>query len=200
MMNMIGHREPVIFSQVVESLVQLTGKERFNADLRKRLKAIGVDLDQPLLVAYSVPTWLAMVGVCAELLYSHLPMEQARYRIGYELAEAYGRTTIGGAVFQLFRMCGWKNSLPRISRGLQSGTNFLSAQSQFVEGGSLEMCFEVLPEFHGALGNQPGIDPYFMNGTMDAMMALVGAPFRSGEYQPQKSGLQHTVYLLRRKD
>jgi uncharacterized protein (TIGR02265 family) len=201
MMNVVGSpREPVIFSQVVDSLFRLTGKNRIDAETRKRLKAIGVDLDQPLLVAYSVPTWRATLRVCAEILHPGLSNDQARYRIGYELADAYGRTTMGSAVFQIFRMLGWKNSLSRITRGLQSGTNFLSAQTRFLEGDALEVRFEVLPEFHAALGNQSGIDPYFMNGSMDAMMALVDAPFRSGEYQPHQSGLQHIVYVLHRKD
>jgi uncharacterized protein (TIGR02265 family) len=201
MMNAVeGPREPVVFSQVVDSLFRLTGRQRFDADTRKRLKAIGVDMDQPLLVAYSVPTWLATVGVCAELLHPQLPIEQARYRIGYALTDAYGRTTMGSAVLQLFRMLGWQSSLSRITRGLQSGTNFLSAHTRFLEGGALEVRFEVLPEFHAALGNQSGIEPHFMNGSMDAMMALVGAPFRSGEYQPEQSGLQHTVFVLHRKD
>jgi len=192
-------REPVVFSQVVESLFKLVRKEQFDADQRKRLKAIGIDLDQPFLVAYSVPTWFGAVGVCAEILFPQLPIEQARYRIGNELVAAFGRTTMGRAVFIMFRMLGWASSLTRITKGLQSGTNFLSAHTRFLDDGSLEVTFEVLPEFHAALGAQSGIDPHFMNGNMDGMMALVGAPFHSGVLQPREPGAQRAVYVLRRK-
>ncbi len=80
---------------------------------------------------------------------------------------------MGRAVFAMLRMLGWERSLTRISRGLQSGSNFLSARTRFLDNGILEMVFEVMPEFRAAFGAQPGIDPYFMNGTMDGMMALV---------------------------
>jgi uncharacterized protein (TIGR02265 family) len=193
-------KEPVIFSQVVEALFKhVIKRERFDADTRRRLKTIGIDLDQPFLVAYSVPTWFAAIRVCAEVLYPDLPSEQARYRLGRQLVDGYGQTTMGRAVFAMLRMLGWERSLTRISRGLQSGSNFLSARTRFLDTGVLEMVFEVMPEFRAAFGAQPGIDPYFMNGTMDGMMALVGSPFAGGELQPIEPGSQHVVYLLRRK-
>jgi uncharacterized protein (TIGR02265 family) len=200
MMTAVATRkEPVIFSQVVEALFKHAIKERFDAATRKRLKTIGIDLDQPFLVAYSIPTWFAAIHVCAEVLYPNIPSEQARYRLGRQLVDGYGQTTMGRAVFAMLRMLGWERSLTRISRGLQSGTNYLAARTRFLESGALEMVFEVLPEFHAALGPQPGIDPYFMNGTMDGMMALVGSPFAGGELQPLEPGSQHVTYVLRRK-
>ncbi|QRO00809.1 DUF2378 family protein [Archangium violaceum] len=192
-------KEPVIFSQVVEALFKHTIKERLDPDARRRLKAIGIDLDQPLLVAYSVPTWFAAIRVCAELLYPDIPSEQARYQLGRRQVDGYGHTTMGRAVYSMLRMLGWQRSLTRIPRGLQSGTNFLTARTRFLALGDLEVTFEVLPEFHAALGPQSGIDPYFMNGTMDAMMELVGAPLTGGELQPIEPGSQHVVYVLRRK-
>ena len=201
MMTAAPQKEPVIFSQVVEALFKHAIKrDHFDADTRRRLKAIGIDLDQPFLVAYSVPTWFAAIHVCAEVLYPGVPSEQARYRLGRQLVDGYGQTTMGRAVFAMLRMLGWERSLTRISRGLQSGSNFLSARTRFLDdGASLEMIFEVMPEFHAAFGGQPGIDPYFMNGTMDGMMALVGSPYAGGELQPIEPGSQHVVYLLRRK-
>lgn len=192
-------KEPVIFSQVVEALFKHAIKERLDENTRKRLRTIGIDLDQPFLVAYSIPTWFAAIGVCAEVLYPGVPSEQARYRLGRQLVDGYGQTTMGRAVFAMLRMLGWERSLTRISRGLQSGSNFLSARTRFLEGGSLEVVFEVMPEFRAAFGAQPGIDPYFMNGTMDGMMALVGAPLTGGELQPIEPGSQHVVYILHRK-
>lgn len=194
-------KEPVIFSQVVEALFKhAIRRDRFDESSRMRLRTIGIDLDQPFLVAYSVPTWFAAIHVCSEVLYPDLPSEQARYRLGRQLVDGYGQTTMGRAVFAMLRMLGWERSLTRISRGLQSGSNFLSARTRFLdEGAKLEMIFEVMPEFHAAFGGQPGIDPYFMNGTMDGMMALVGSPFAGGELQPIEPGSQHVVYLLRRK-
>ncbi|WNG35676.1 DUF2378 family protein [Archangium minus] len=192
-------KEPVIFSQVVEALFKHAIKERLDESTRRRLKTIGIDLDHPFLVAYSIPTWFAALRVCAEVLYPDLPSEQARYRIGRLVVDGYGQTTMGKAVFAMLRMLGWERSLTRISRGLQSGTNFLSARTRFLENGALEVTFEVMPEFHAALGAQQGIDPYFMNGTMDGMMALVGAPFEGGKLQPIEPGSQHVVYVLRRR-
>ncbi len=200
MMPAVANRkEPVIFSQVVEALFKHAIKDRLDSDARRRLRAIGIDVDQPFLVAYSVPAWFAAVGVCAEVLYPDVSSEEARYRIGHQVVDGYGQTTMGRAVFAMLRMLGWQRSLTRIPRGLQSGTNFLTAHTRFLDGGELEVTFEVLPEFHAALGSQPGIDPYFMNGNMDAMMALVGVPFSGGELQPIEPGSQRVVYVLRPK-
>lgn len=192
-------KEPVIFSQVVEALFTHALQGRLDADARKRLKLIGIDLDQPLLVAYSVPTWFAAIRVSAEILYPGKPSEETRYRLGRRLAESYGQTTMGRTVLGMLRMLGWKRSLTRISRGLQSGTNYLSADTRFLPGGELEVSFEVLPAFHAAFSSQPGIDPHFMNGTMDMMMELVGAPFHGGEPQPIEPDSHRVVYLLRPK-
>ncbi len=198
-MTAAATKEPVIFSQVVEALFKRSFKERLDAHTRARLKEIGIDLDHPFLVAYSVPTWFAAVGICAEALFPGLSSEEARYRIGHQVVDGYGQTSMGRAVFAMLRMLGWERSLTRISRGLQSGTNYLSARTRFLQGGALEVTFEVMPQFHAALGPLPGIDPHFMHGNMDAMMELVGAPFGSGELQPVEPGSQRVVYVLRRK-
>ncbi|MCY1080086.1 DUF2378 family protein [Archangium lansingense] len=192
-------KEPVIFSQVVEAVFKHAIKGRLDSHTRARLKKIGIDLDHPFLVAYSVPTWFAAVGVCSEVLFPDIPNEQARYRIGRLLVDGYGQTTMGRAVFAMLRMLGWERSLGRISRGLQSGTNYMAARTRFLDDGTLEVTFEVMPEFHAALGTMSGIDPHFMHGNMDAMMELVGAPFHSGELLPVEPGSQRVVYLLRRK-
>jgi uncharacterized protein (TIGR02265 family) len=184
---------------VVEALFKHAIKDRLDADARRRLRTIGIDVDQPFLVAYSVPAWFAAVGVCSEVLYPGVPSAEARYLIGRRVVDGYGQTAMGRAVFAMLRMLGWQRSLARIPRGLQSGTNFLTAHTRFLDGGELEVTFEVLPEFHAALGAQPGIDPHFMNGNMDAMMALVGAPFSGGELQPIEPGSQRVVYVLRPK-
>ena len=194
-----SYREPVIFSQVVEALFKPSVKERLGPEGRKRIKAIGIDLDLPLLTAYSAPTWFAALSVTAEILHPDVNPEEAHYRLGRELATNYGSTTLGRVVYAMFRMLGWKHSIARISRGLQSGTNFLTAQTRFLSQGELEVAFEVLPAFHSVFGNRPGIDPHFMNGNMDTMMSLVGAPFRNGELQPIEPGSQRVVYLLRPK-
>ncbi|MBM7117811.1 DUF2378 family protein [Archangium primigenium] len=197
---MTGPREPVVFSTMVEALIKLVGgRERFDSEKRKWLKAIGIDLDQPLLVAYSLPTWFGFVRVCAELLHPGLDPARAHYRVGFAFVAAYGRTTMGRAVFMMMRMLGFEHSLSRINKGLNSGINFLSARTRFLEDGSLEMTFEVLPEFHAALGPTSGIDPHFMNGNMDAMMALVDAPFQPGKLQHWEPHSQRAVFVMERK-
>ncbi len=84
----VNQREPVVFSQVVEALFKhaLDKEERFYPDTRRRLKTIGIDLDYPLLTAYSASTWFAAISVCAEVRYPHLPIAQAHYRLGRQLA------------------------------------------------------------------------------------------------------------------
>ncbi len=197
----VNQKQPVVFSQVVEALFKhsLNRESLMDASTRKRIKTVGIDLDQLLLTAYSAFIWFAAISVCADVCYPHLPRPQAHYELGRQVALGYGRTTLGRAVFAMLRMLRWERALTRIPRGLQSGTNFLSASTRFLEDGTLEVVFEVLPEFHAVFGNRPGINPHFMNGNMDTMMSLIGAPFHNGELQPIEPGSQRVVYLLRRK-
>lgn len=190
-------KEPLVFGQMVEALFTHVLRGKLDEDTRKRLKIIGIDLERPPHMAYPLQAWFAAINVCAEVLYPNLSREEARYLLGHQLAEGYGRTTLGRSLFTLLRMLGWRGSLSHISRALQLGTNFLSARTRFLERGELEVVFEVLPSFHAALGTRPGIDPHFMNGNMDAMMEQVGAPFSRGEPQPIEPGSQRVTFLLR---
>ena len=149
----VTRKEPVIFSQVVEALFKHAFKERLDTHTRARLKKIGIDLDHPFLVAYSVPTWFAAVGVCSEVLFPDVSNEQARYRIGRKLVDGYGQTTMGRAVFAMLRMLGWERSLgPHLARAAVGDQLPVGPAPASWTTKTLEVIFEVMPEFQAALG------------------------------------------------
>jgi uncharacterized protein (TIGR02265 family) len=192
-------KDAIVFSQLMEAFFKYAIPQRLDSETRGRLRKLGVDLDHPFQVAYPVHIWLESINICAEVLYPGLTREQSHYQIGRQLTTGYGQTMMGRAVFAMLRMMGWERSLTRIPRGLQSGTNFLTGKAQLLDSGQLEVVFEVMPDFHASLGGRPGIDPHLMNGCMDGMMEMVGAPFEKGALQPLQPGAQRVVYMLRRK-
>ena len=137
------------------------------------------------------PRHLLSLGDRVELLYPGLPAPQAHYRLGAEMTQAYGRTTMGGAVFQIFRMLGWKHSLPRLSRAVQSHLP-MSFQTEMRADGALEVVAHVTPAPPGGFEDEwTGLEFHFLHGGLDVALPLMGAPFHPGEALPGQTSCRY---------
>ncbi len=181
-------KEPVTFGHAVEALLEHAMKGRLDAQARQRFKAIGVDPDRPLLVAYPLSVWFDALSLCAELLHPGLPRDEAWYRVGWQFGQGYGQTALGKATFALARLVGWKRTKERLARGMQTGSNYMRSYGRELPDGTFELRFEVLPDFRAALGSQPGVDPYFLCGCIDAVLQLAAAPLAKAERLPTQPG------------
>ncbi len=126
---------------------------------------------------------LLLLGARAGALYPSPSAPQEQYRLGFELLQDYGRTTIGSAVFQIFPMLGWPHALPRIIRVIQEQLPPLSVQASVRQDGALEIVIHVAPE--------TPLDPewlslkfHFLHGALDATFALLDAPLSPAEAEP----------------
>lgn len=185
-------KEPVTFGHTVEALLEHAMKGRLDAQARQRFKAIGIDPDWPLLVAYPLSVWFDALTLCAEILHPGVPRDEAWYRVGRQFGLGYGQTALGKATFALARLVGWKRTKERLARGMQTGSNYMRSYGRELPDGSFELRFEVLPDFREALGSQPGVDPHFLRGCIDAVLQLAAAPLSQATQvsgQPGESGL-----------
>ena len=168
-------KEPVAFDQLMEGLLFHAMKDRLDGEARRRLHAVGVDVDRPLLSAYPLSALLGTLKICAEVRYPDLPREEARYQLGMKALEGFGSTSMGKALFGMARMWGARRMLSHMTRVLQTGVNHARARTQELEGGDVEVTVEVLPEFKAAIGPVPGLDPYFIRGIISQLAEVCGA-------------------------
>lgn len=175
-MSALTQNEPVIFSQMFEALLMHVMRGKLDPDAMRRIEAAGVDLSQPLLVAYPLAVWYDTVGTCAELLFPQLSRIEAMYATGKKVVEGYRHTTMGKALFEGLRKLGWQRALGQMARSLKTGGNFLAAQTHELPNGDLEITLEILPEFLPALKDHPGIDASFMRGFLDAAAEHIRGP------------------------
>jgi uncharacterized protein (TIGR02265 family) len=167
-------KEPVAFDQLMEGLLLHAMKDRLDAEARKRLLALGVDVTRPLLSAYPLVTLLGTLKLCAELRYPELPREEARYQLGLRTLEGFGSTAMGKALFGMARMWGARRMLGHMTRVLQTGINFARARSRELPSGDVEVTVEVLPEFRSAITHRPGVDPSFVRGILAQLVEVCG--------------------------
>ncbi len=167
-------KEPVAFDQLMEGLLLHAMKDRLDGEARRRLHAVGVDMDRPLLSAYPLSALLGTLKICAEVRYPDLSREESRYQLGMRTLEGFGSTSMGKALFGMARMWGARRMLSHMTRVLQTGVNHVRARSRELPGGDVEVTVEVLPEFIAAIGPMPGLDPYFVRGIIAQLVEVCG--------------------------
>lgn len=167
-------KEPVAFDQLMEGLLLHAMKDRLDAEARRRLLALGVDVSRPLLSAYPLVTLLGTLKLCAELRYPGQPREEARYQLGRQTLEGFGSTPMGKAMFGMARTWGARRMLGHMTRVLQTGINFARAHHRELPTGEVEVTVEVLPEFHASITHRPGLDPFFVRGIIARLIEVCG--------------------------
>jgi uncharacterized protein (TIGR02265 family) len=167
-------KEPVAFDQLMEGLLLHAMKDRLDGEARRKLRALGVDVDRPLLSAYPLATLLGTLKLCAEVRYPELPREEARYQLGLRALEGFGSTSMGKALFGMARMWGPRRMLSHMTRVLQTGVNHVKAHSRELPGGDVEVRVEVMAEFHAAIHPLPGLDPHFVRGIIAQLVEVCG--------------------------
>jgi uncharacterized protein (TIGR02265 family) len=150
-------------------------KDRLDAEAKRKLLKLGVDVDRPLLSAYPLTTLLGTLKLCAELRFPDLSREEARFQLGLKTLEGFGSTSMGKALFGMARMWGPRRMLNHMTRVLQTGVNHARAQSRELPGGDIEVRVEVMPEFVAAISPLPGLDPHFVRGIITQLVEVCGA-------------------------
>lgn len=189
-------KEAVVFGAAVEALLVHGMKGRLDADARRRLKALGVDLEQPFASAYPVPLWFDVIQLCADVLHPGMARHEAWYRVGRRLGDNFGDTLLGKALYGVARVLGPRRMLARMARNLQTSSNYTTARTRELPGGDIELTVEVLPEFHAALGTHPGMDPHFMRGTLETLLEVCGVRHPTCALQPALAGKKRSFVFL----
>jgi uncharacterized protein (TIGR02265 family) len=114
----------LVFSQALEGLVVRGLPGGASPELKAKLRAVGVDLDKPLLPAYPRETWARCIALCAEAMYPGEPRESAWQRLGERMIDGYQETFIGRAMFATLKLLGPRRMLSRTQRTFRSANNY----------------------------------------------------------------------------
>ncbi len=113
----------LIYSEVIEGLIQHGLGGHVPSRLRERLGDLGLDVDR-LPSTFPVVTWLKCLHVIIEELFPGVPTEEAFRRLGRQHVEGYGRTLMGRATLRVMRLLGPRRMVQRLPSMLSATDNY----------------------------------------------------------------------------
>jgi uncharacterized protein (TIGR02265 family) len=132
---------PLIFNHTLESLLSRAFPKGVPPELKVRLRALGVDLDKPLLPAYPRTTWARCIELCAPVGFPLESREVAWRKLGERMVDGYKETMIGRAMFSTLRLLGPRRMLQRAQKNFRSGNNYTEVRITDLEPTMMEVWF-----------------------------------------------------------
>jgi uncharacterized protein (TIGR02265 family) len=120
----MAETQHLIFSHSLQGLMSRAFPGGVPPELKEKLRAVGVDLDRPLLPAYPRDTWARCIELGAQHAFPHEPREVAWRRMGERMIDGYQETMIGRAMFSTLRLLGPRRMLQRSQKSFRSGNNY----------------------------------------------------------------------------
>lgn len=116
--------EPLDFAVTYETLFRNAFASDVTPRMKERLRALGLDLDKPLLPGYPAKLWPQVMRVTAEELHPTRPFNVAAEQIARRFTHSYFDTMIGKAAALMLRAIGPMRALGRIERTLHTTNNY----------------------------------------------------------------------------
>ena len=113
----------LIYSEVIEGLIQYGLGGHVPSRLRERLGDLGLDVDR-LPSTFPVVKWLKCLRVIIEELFPGVPEQEAFRRLAWQHVEGYGRTLMGRATLRVMRLLGPRRMVKRLPSILSATDNF----------------------------------------------------------------------------
>lgn len=116
--------EPLCFPQTLEALFIRGLAGRLNEDAKIALRAIGLNLDKPLLPAYPPSVLVEGTAVAARHCYPDRPLPEAYFLLGERAVLGMEETLVGRAQVAFARLVGPLRALRSVPRHIQGGSNY----------------------------------------------------------------------------
>ena len=154
----------VTYQHTVEGLFQKGVQGRVTPALVARLKALGLDLTQPLHATYPRSLFRQALAVTAQELWPQLPPERAHFEMGRCLLTGYTQTLLGRSMLTMMRLLGPRTTLGRMQHYCRTAGSYSRAE-----------LVEEAPTCCRLWVNEPEMNPGLMQGVLDAAMQYAGA-------------------------
>ena len=115
---------PLVFNHTIQGLFSRTFPDGVPPELKVQLRTVGVDLDKPLLPAYTIATWSRCIDLGAWAAFPEERREVAWRRMGERMIDGYQDSMIGRAMFSMLRVLGPRRMLQRARKNFRSGNNY----------------------------------------------------------------------------
>ncbi|MFZ5441046.1 MAG: DUF2378 family protein [Myxococcota bacterium] len=176
--------EKLWFHDAVESLFSRGLKGRVDPALKAALKPF-IDLDRPLLPAYSAEAVEGTLLTVGAALFAELPREQRLFTLGRLAFESFRGTLLGTATVHALRLLGARRAVERVQRGYRAACNYL----EVTVTATSEKARRV--EFAGAGGLAD-----FVAGTHQGVTEALGLPIDDAHWRYQVAGDGTVVIFL----
>lgn len=192
-------KEPVVFAQAIEALFLHGLRNRLDSEARSRLRTLGLDLDQPIQVAYPVTLWEGALAVAAEVAFPGSSAPEARFEQGRRMIYAYGSTSLGKSVVNHAISLGARRTLERMTRSSRTSNNFNQTDVQEQPDGTLVLTTTVLEEFRPHLvGREWAFNPDYYRGLFTGVLETFQVKdfsVRTEAWEPREPRIVTRVHL-----
>ncbi|WP_158501759.1 DUF2378 family protein [Vitiosangium sp. GDMCC 1.1324] len=130
----------LIFDYTLQSNLRVLGQPLAPEHV-SGLMELGVDPSRPLLPAYPVETYTAVIDFIAAQLWPGLPRDEAGFELGRAFMRSYRETLMGKAVLSVTRVIGPHRTLERMNRNFRSANNYTETRLQKVGPSTYELWF-----------------------------------------------------------
>ena len=130
-----------VFNHTIQGLFSRTFPDGVPPALKEQLRAVGVDLDKPLLPAYPTETWGRCIELGARAAFPEERREVAWRRMGERMIDGYQDSMIGRAMFSMLQVLGPRRMLQRAQKNFRTGNNYTEVRFSDVSPTELELWF-----------------------------------------------------------
>jgi uncharacterized protein (TIGR02265 family) len=187
--NLISPDDHVVFSQMMEELFVKRLGSQLGPPARAELRAVGMDIDKPLLPGYPIRVLDAALKIVVRHAFPDLPQGDAMRRMGALQVEAFVETLLGRAVFQVLRLLSLERYLDRLTRSWRSANNFIETKVTSVAPGRWEVWV-----------NDAGQYPEVMQGILQLAIEKVGHSVRVDVLRREGLAAVYSIRDLQRRE
>lgn len=153
----------LIYSEVVEGLIQHGLRGQVSLRLRERLRQLGLDVDR-LPSSFPVVKWWPCLHAIVEEAFPGVPTQEGFRRLARQHVEGYGRTLLGRATLRVLRLLGPRRMVQRLPNVLSSTDNYTQGTVLEREPGAWELTL-----------NSGGHPPGYIESLFESILEACGA-------------------------
>lgn len=155
--------EHLVFSGSIDVLFREVLVDRVSPEVAERLRGVGVDLSRKLDPAYPLHVFDNALEVVARHGMPEHALSDAMFRIGQLQVEAFTRTLLGKATFQVLKLVSARRFVERLARTFRQANNYVVSRMEEVDPQTFRVWF-----------NDVGRFPEVFQGILSASAAAVG--------------------------
>lgn len=177
--------EQLVFGQTLEALFLKGLKGKLTPELLAQLRALGLDLEKPLLPAYTRQAVHEFISLTARTLFPTLPVSDAFYQVGKAVTPGQRTTFLGNAILTVVGLIGPHRSLERVARTFRTTNNYMNVTLTRVAASTYTLELEPSNEY-----------PSYMQAVIEDILTVAGAKELSVKVERHDPKTAHCTYRI----